>query len=248
MRTTLCAVLAALAMTQVAFAGKDGSSPMKVDTSWNVSLDAQGHVVKLEQTSHVKPLLSEPLARAIRGWKFEPGKLDGKPVATETALTLEVSFLPVSDGYSLHIDDARVGGTTDAASLMRNPPRPPTEAFQKMRGSVAMVVIKLDYDSDGHVVAVDALPNESLNAPSSMQRATVAAAKHWRIKPERVGGKGVASSVTIPICYSVGYGLREPKFSCSWTPPGSKTRVGDGAAFAAEPAAKILTDVIGRTL
>lgn len=240
--------LAALLSTSFAIAAASDAEPKHVGNEWQLSIDATGNVVELRDLGKLAEPIKDALERAIRGWKFEPGKLDGKPVATETALTLEVSFLPVADGYSLRIDDARVGGTTDAASLKRNPPRPPVDAFQRMRGSVAMVVIKLDYDSDGHVVAVDTLPTESLNAPSSMQRATVAAAKHWRIKPERVGGKGVASSVTIPICYSVGYGLREPKFSCSWTPPGSKTSVGDGVAFAARPATKILTDVIGRTL
>ncbi|GAA0722598.1 energy transducer TonB [Dokdonella soli] len=214
---------------------------------WHVSLDAGGKVASLMDKGELAPAVREPLERAIRGWSFEPGRIDGKPVSTETTLTLDVTFLRATDGnYTVRIDDARTGGIINAATSKKAPPRFPRDAARL--GLVARVVVKANYDADGKVVAVEPQPDQGINSSKSLQAATVAAVRKWTVDPERVGGHGVAASVMVPICYTVTDGRAPPDFDCAWTPPGSRSKIDNGGAFALAPAAKLQTDVIGRTL
>lgn len=228
-------------------AANAADKPLHLTQQWQVSIDAAGKVAALKDPGGLQAALREPLERAIRGWTFEPGQLGGEPAPTDTTLTLDLSFVAAADGnYSVRIDDARLGGTIDR-SRKAPPPRFPRDAMKP--GLVAMVVVKADYAADGRIVAVEPQPAESLNATRSLQAATVAAVKRWAVTPERVGGQGVASSVMVPICYTVTSGRHAPPdYACTWTPQGSRSRVGDGTAFAVAPAAKLATDVIGRTL
>lgn len=238
----VAATAAAFAIPATALA-KDAS--LHLTHKWNVSLDASGKVTSLADHGTLVSAVREPLERAIRGWSFQPGKIDGKPAPTDTALTLDVTFLPTADGkYSVRIDDARTGGTIEAAKRM---PIFPRDALRP--GLIARVVVKADYDADGRIVAVEAQPDQGIHALRSLQAATVDAVRHWKVTPERVGGHGVASTVMVPVCYSVAIGnSRPPDFACTWTPPGSKSKIDDGGAFALAPTAKLATDVIGRAL
>jgi hypothetical protein len=67
------------------------------------------------------------------------------------------------------------------------------------------------------------------------------------LHPERVGGHGVAASLMVPICYTVTIGY-PPPFECAWTPPGSRSKVDNGAAYALAPVTTLRSDVIGHTL
>lgn len=59
-------LLVAMLAFGVGKAEKRVDKPMRTEGEWAVSLDAQGRVVVLKQTSQLKPILSEPLERAIR--------------------------------------------------------------------------------------------------------------------------------------------------------------------------------------
>jgi len=51
-------------------------------TSWNISIDASGHVVKAEPRGELFGPVREPLAREIARWQFMPGKIDGHDAPT----------------------------------------------------------------------------------------------------------------------------------------------------------------------
>jgi len=245
MRRSIPVVLFACAF-EVAAAAKPGA-PLHLTRSWRLSLDAAGHVADLRGDEQLDPAIRTPLEHAIRGWAFEPGRISGEAAPTETTLTLDVSFTAADGGnYAAHIDDARVGGTLDVKAGKTVPPRMPRDAVRV--GLVARVVVKADYDADGRIVAIEPQADQGLNSLPSLERATVNAVKHWGVVPERVGGHGVASSIMIPICFTVTQGLRAPDFDCTWTPPGSRARIDNGGAFALAPAAKLRSDVIGHAL
>ncbi|MFI4970669.1 MAG: hypothetical protein ACHP7D_10730 [Lysobacterales bacterium] len=107
--------------------------------------------------------------------------------------------------------------------------------------------MKADYDANGKVVAVEPQPDQDINASKSLRAATVAAVRKWTVDPERVGGHGVAASLMVPICYTVTVGY-PPDFACAWTPPGSRSKIDNGAAYALAPVATLRSDVIGHTL
>ena len=48
-------------------------------TSWNISIDASGHVVKAEPQGDLFGPVRDPLAREIAHWQFAPGKIVSSP-------------------------------------------------------------------------------------------------------------------------------------------------------------------------
>lgn len=232
-----------LTCVPAAFAASDKAKTIQIPTQWSVSIDASGHVVQLEELSKHLPGFREPLQRAIRSWAFEPGRVDGKPVPTDTTLTLVITLLPTADGssYAVRVDDALTGGRV----AKYTPPKPPRSAVTP--GLDAMVVVKVSYDSDGKVVSVEPQPDEGRHSTPALEAATVAAAQHWTFEPERVRGIGIASTEIVPICYLASIG-GPSKQECGWTRPGMHSSSGAGIGFALAPAAKLTTDVIGHTL
>ena len=123
-------------------------------------------------------MVAAPLERAIGGWRFAPGRVDGVAAPTETMLTLDVRFVAVDGGrYAIRIDDARTGGRVDPESSRRHFPRFPNQALK--RGLFAMIVVKVDYDASGKVVAVEPQADLGVNASRSLEKATVAAVRQW---------------------------------------------------------------------
>lgn len=103
MRSILLGGLAALVLATGAQAAVPNEVPATVNTTWRVTLDAGGHVTALEQHSKVKPAVAGPLEAAIRGWTFEPGKLDGVPAVTETTLDVSVALEPQGEGFAVRV-------------------------------------------------------------------------------------------------------------------------------------------------
>jgi hypothetical protein len=231
-----------------AVAGKAADPTLHLVHDWQVSLGADGKVVQLQDDGELAPSVRESLEREIRGWTFEPGRVDGRPAPTETALTLDISFVPAPDDrYAVRIDGARTGGSLRAPSVRKAHPRMPRDAMKP--GLVAMIVVKANYDASGAIVSVEPQPEYSVNAMRSLEKATIAAVKQWAVAPERVGGRAVPASLMLPVCYTVTTSSRNPPdFACTFTPQGSRSKIAEGGAFALEPAARLSSDVIGRTL
>ena len=215
---------------------------------WTLTLDATGRVVALESVqSPPVPAIRTPLENAIRGWQFQPGTVDGKPVETRTTLALDVSLVEHgADQFALRIDDARTGADLPLKGFHGIAIRYPHDAIlHKKQG---MVVLRVDFDASGHVVAAqkyDGAPE----IDASLVRTSVEAAKRWTFTTEVVGGHGLAGSTIVPICFAV-YLEHDQTTNegCSWHPPAGHDGLGDGAVVAIDPAARLETNVIGHTL
>lgn len=231
-----------------AFADAAPAHPLHLSNAWQVSLDANGKVVALQDSGKLDAGVRVPLEHAIRSWTFEPGRINGQPAPTETTLTVDVTFVPKGlDDYSVHIDDARTGGSIDFAASRKFIPKFPRDAARP--GLVARVIVKADYDANGDVTEVETQPEQDVNASQSMRASALAAVRKWKIEPERVGGHGVAASVMVPVCYvTVWDPMQADKVNCAWTPPGSRSKVDNGSAYALAPAATLKSDVIGHAL
>ena len=101
-------LLVGLSCSGAALAAKPAQD-LHFTQSWRVSLDASGAVTHLEPTDTLEPAVAAPLERAIGGWRFAPGRVDGVAAPTETMLTLDVRFVAVD------------GDATRSASTMRAP-------------------------------------------------------------------------------------------------------------------------------
>ena len=239
----ICLGLAASASAETALARS-----LHLTNNWQVSLDANGKVTMLQDRGHLDAVVRDPLERAIQSWTFDPGHIDGQSAPTETMLTLDVTFVASAhDNYTVRIDDARTGGIIDSVTSKKFMPHFPRDAMRP--GLIARVVVKADYDANGKIIVVQPQPDQGINASKSLQSAAVMAVRNWTIDPERVGGHGVPASVMVPICFSVVLAnTRPPEFACTWTPPGSRSKIENGGAYALAPAATLKSDVIGHAL
>lgn len=242
--------LAAIALfaTFPVFAVAPKDRTLHLTHAWNLSLGADGRVTALDDKGELVAVVREPLESAIRGWTFDPGHVGGHPAPTETTLTVDVSFrLSKGGAYVIRVDDARTGGSIAPRAGDKNAfPRLTGEAVRKRL--TAMVVVKASYDQDGNVVSVEPQPTQSISSSRALDAITTAAVKHWVVRPERAGGHGIASSVMVPFCYTIGVNRADIDIDCTWKPSGSTSAVGNGGAFAMEPAVHLRSDVIGHAL
>jgi hypothetical protein len=89
------------------------------------------------------------------------------------------------------------------------------------------------------------------DAPAVSDDLEVAAAravKSWAFTPEVVGGRALAGSAIVPICFElVGMGKDIERANCNWVAPGVKS-LQEGGVVAIDPAARLKTDIVGHTL
>jgi TonB family protein len=224
----------------------DEDSTPHYGTRWIVSIDTEGHVAKVEPVDQPQEAIRAPLEAAIRKWQFVPGTVNGQPVPTETMLNVDVTLVPVSgEKYALRIDDARTGGGVKSSGMHGEYPKYPSDAVRHHRQG--LVVLKVDYDANGRVIAA----KRRDDAPAVAEEFEVAAAraiKSWRFTPEVIGGRALAGSAIVPICFElVGMGKDIERANCNWVPPGVKS-LQEGGVVALDPAARLKTDIVGHTL
>ncbi len=219
--------------------------PLVVESTWGVSLDASGHVVALESHGALKPVLRDPLAEAIRGWEFEPGRIDGQPAPTETSLDLSVALEADAEGnYQVRVVDVRIGA--EVASSV--PPRFPPRLVRRIKTPFSgLVVAAVRYDAQGRVLEAELAPGTPAADPL-LQEAALESIRKWRFQPERVGGHPLAGSAWVPLCFTLTTSARHIPDCEHWTPPGANTPVPDGTAFALQPAATLRSEVVGHLL
>lgn len=215
-------------------------------TRWSLSLDAEGRVANLRLQDDPPKAIREQLEAAIRKWQFVSGTINGVPVPTETTLTVDVTLVPVGeDKYALRVDDARTGGAVKTGDMHGNYPKYPTDSERHRRQG--LVVLKVDYDATGHVTAT----TRHADAPAvadDLEASAARAIKTWRFTPEVVGGRALAGSAIVPICFEiVGMGKDIERANCNWIPPGAKS-LQQGGVVAIAPATRLMTDIVGHTL
>jgi TonB family protein len=227
---------------------KDAKGDPKIHARWTLTIDASGRVASLEITgSPPVPAIRAPLENAIRGWRFQPGTIDGKPAETKTTFSLDLSLVEHgADKFALRVDDARTGVDLTFEGFHHSTPKYPYDAMSHHRDGV--VVLRIDYDAHGRVVATR-LEDGAPKVDASFVRSAEDAARRWTFSPEIVGGHGLPGSTIVPICFA-DYRRHTPEEApaCAWTPPEGHGSLGDGAIVAIDPAARLETAVVGKTL
>jgi TonB family protein len=243
-----------LSILALAFAGaiqaaEKPAEPIKLELSWNLSLDAQGHVTQLMAVPNKRadrvPQVRERLEQEIRSWPFVSGTVDGHPAPTETSLSILISLLPNDENsYRIVFDDARTGGRVAKFTF----PHYPASAVRERK--TGMVVLRVDYDANGKAVSAAPDPSSPQNAKALVQ-ASVEAAKLWTFQPERVDGHGVPGTQVLPVCYAL---LDMPpragqmEAACRWNPPGKHAAISQGDSLAINPVAHLANDIVGHAL
>jgi len=235
------AMLIALLIPACALAGTERQS-VDLSLSWSVGLEADGTIASLTPLNKdYQPVLQQRLEPAIRSWRFTAGKVNGTAAPTQTTLNVRVVLEPLESGdYVVRLRKASTGPTY--AHLTS--PEYPESALKFRRGGA--VLVDIDFDADGRVTAAKATQGVEPKPAPDLVRAAVAAVKHWTLKPETIGGHGVAGRARLPICFSAT--RRQSDDTCHWKVAGDEESLDAGQPLALSSVVHLETDIAGRTL
>jgi TonB family protein len=221
-------LLAALVLSMIAECGlaADDSGPIDVTLTWSASVAADGQLTVLKPDDDANPELYKRFDADVRKWRFTPGKVNGVPTATNTTLTVKIRLTPVPGGFRPEILDA----TSGVGYGRKTAPKYPEGAVKSHRGGG--VLLRVTFDGEGKVRNAEAIEGSSPKAGDDIERAALAAMKHWTFKPESIGGRGYGGVAIVPLCFSVGPG---PETPCRFIYPGSNQDLRDGGLLAVDP-------------
>jgi TonB family protein len=193
---SVCSAGAAIAKTP---AQKSVEKDVRFHVNYQLVIAADGSIERLSsQKSGLNPLLANNIEAQVHAWQFSPGALKGKPVRTETNLSLMVNAKANKDGgYQVHITDAKTGAWLSNIT----PPRYPAESLR--RRHEAVLRLSVNYDAQGRVVSSQYMKAKNKNI-TPFELATDEAAKYWRFLPEKVGGVSMPGSAIVPIQFCAG--------------------------------------------
>jgi hypothetical protein len=237
-KTWIASVIAFLALALITIEAKEPTSAI-MGVTWNVSLDASGHVMRFETKDKRVPKLHARLTQAIRGWRFSSGKVNGEPAATKTQLQTRLKISLVDDGFEVRL----IGASTGGGYRSIKPTHSPEYADKKHKQ--ACVALEVRYDERGNVIAAKQYEGIA-KADRQFVQAALDSVKNWTFEPEVVGGIPISSTALVPILFEE-RGMQDAPL-CKWTVNGTNTEMSGGQAVALNPAAKLDSDVIGHTL
>lgn len=143
-----------------------------------VSVGQTGAVVGTETLRSVDPF-GAALQTAVRGWRFQPARLDDEPV--EGAVLIAGVFRPPSlfvlDDSSVAAGAGRAEAPRPTTSVM--PPYPPTG-----RGTVS-VIVEVALNGNGEMTGADVRQSGG----AAFDEAALDTARRWRFTPGRHGGR-----------------------------------------------------------
>ena len=171
----------------------------------DVAPDGSVHDYELE--TRLPPRVAGLVDQTVRGWKFHPILVDGRPVIATTRMRLVIEAVPGEDGYALRVADVAFGEPERGANA---PPDYPIEALRRGISAHVSLLLKVDASgkvSESHVERVDL--SENLGKRGSAMRAlfakaSQAAAAGWTFEPgETVDGAPVDMRIRVPVDYTV---------------------------------------------
>ncbi len=272
--TVLAATIMLLALSP-AFAQK-GAATLDMDADGEVQIAPDGHVSDYRLHSKLGPTLAALVDSNVRGWRFEPVVIDGKPVIAKTAVHIKLKAEPRgdTDDYAVQIVNVTFGSPQRSRGM--KPPKYPEAAIRARIGAKVMLSIRLD--DTGKVVEVQPYQT-SLNRRASsemeaeqwrhlFEASSVAAARTWHYDlSETVNGKPMGTDAVVPLVFSLhGNGMHDPvpgewtaylpgpQHPATWSASSRETVVGDlalipeGQALSMDSRFHLKDNVIGRML
>lgn len=197
-----------------------------------VGPDGSVHDYTLE--NDLDPTVAALVDRTVRGWKFEPVVVDGKPVIAVTRMRLELEALPRGDEYALRVADVLLGAPDRST---RQPPRYPAAALDEQLSAQVSVLVKVDAEGNVEAVHVEQVNlSENLGKRSERFRgyfaeAALEAALRWTFDMgEIIDGEPMPATFRVPVGFEMrranGWSERQayvpgPYHPSPWANPGN---------------------------
>lgn len=220
-----------------------------------IDIGAEGQVTgfQLEHAGKVPADLAAFVTRQVQSWRFEPVRVDGAPVASQTPVILRLVQRPDpnGDGAQVRVTGASFArydpnDTSRVTIGAMPPPTYPRDVYaMKGRGEV-LLLVKVARDGTAADVFTEQVNLRVVGNEKQMRamrealaRASEAAARRWTFRPPTTGrGKDAESwNVRVPVQYAMGqrraerYGVWEAYI------PGPRERAPFSQAAASDTAA-----------
>ncbi|HVF36059.1 MAG TPA: TonB family protein [Candidatus Saccharimonadia bacterium] len=230
------ALLALLVATASFAAPAETNLPDSLDVRADLSVSAEGKIVKLEFVEDLSPELEQFLRERVQSWSIKPARRDGRPVGGDTALYLRLSIEPAGKDVLVRVARASTGPRYATTT----PPMYPAVAIT--RRHQALVYVTADIRADGTVSAVSSRMLAGKGSRMAFLTAAERSVLRWRFVPERVDGLPVATRVQIPMAFQLS-GM--PRLEMPELDAGLPL---EPNALVADSEFEIATDVVGRKL
>lgn len=169
-------------------------------------VDEQGRVTDEEVLRSAHPLLDEAALAGIRQARYEPGRIDGAPVAVRMVLPVTFALPDGADGVGEmagppaeapadQVDEMPeiVGGLGALAERVRYPPEAEAEGIE------GRVFVMFVVDGEGQVTEAEVVAS----AHPLLDEAALAAVRATRFRPGRQAGRPVPVRMVLPITFAL---------------------------------------------
>lgn len=211
-------LLAALLLPLAAHAGDSGDTQVQFErnVSGQIEIAPDGSVSDYSLDSELGlPEVTAALHEQIGEWRFEPILVDGKPVAAQANMNVQLALVPLDDErMAFRIERVAFGSPGRTARMA--PPRYPDSALRERVAGKVTLVLKLDDDGGVERVHVERVDLERSTQSESRKEhwrevfaaAATRAARKWRFEPgARLGGEPLASSIRVPVEFVINTGM-----------------------------------------
>ncbi len=159
-----------------------------------VAVDETGRLTETMVLGYTHPAFAKAGLEALKEWKFTPARIDGQPVATQTALTIEYSAegVVVSRGSLLDVDQhlqqafgprfakrALRANELDRVPVRVNAESPRYAKQAAEQGVKGTVQVYFYIDETGAV----RMPSVGLGGDPYLAQSAVEAVRAWRFEP-----------------------------------------------------------------
>ena len=203
--------LLALGAVSTAWAGKPAEI-LEMSADGEIQIAADGRVNDYRLKSQLAPSVAGLVDRSVRGWRFEPVLVDGKPVVAKTTMHLALNAEPVAGtgDYRLRIASIRFGELRHSGRF--TPPKYPGEAVRSHVGGKVIIAIRVDetgnvIDAQPYQTSLDVETRSETEAEhfrQVLEKASLSAARDWHYDvTDILNGKPVGRQALVPVSYSL---------------------------------------------
>lgn len=200
---------------------------MSLVATGHIVIDGEGSVESytLDRPDQLPPVVARLLDRAVALWRFEPVRVDGKPVRAKTAMSVRVATTRNEDGtYGARIvgADFQTGYDPEewVAQVKKYRPRYPDAAARAGMGGIVYVVLRIGRDGKVHDAVVEQVNLRAVDTERAMPqwrellaRSALEAARRWTFRPPTRGEEMDRPfwSARVPVDYLMA-GTRQPEY------------------------------------
>ena len=221
-----------LILLSALFPAQAGPREFDIVLTAAATIGADGAMQSLEwqDKAPAVKLIAGRVEPVVRGWTFKPGELDGVPASTQTYLKLRFKGVAGEDGsMQLRFVSAQTGARMAPVDV----PHYPVAAVRAHANGMVVAIVRFDERGKASLASYEYEGKDGFR--DAFVRATQDAVVRWKVDPELVGGRAVATSMRVPVIYCTSPG------PCPKPRPTDGAGEGDTNPVALESAVKLLS-------